>query len=368
MHTVTFPRMGHSYIAFKMLLEEMGNEVVVPPRPSKKTLDLGVQNAPEFSCLPFKILLGTYLETIKMGANTIITSGGHGPCRAGLYAQVHHRIIQELGHPVNMVCFEAPLRHPIDFLKKVNFLNSAKLSYYAVYKAIQKGWHKLKCLDNVEKLTHIIRPREIVSGMTSKVYLEAQKWLDQAKSLDQINQAFDESIKALKNIPQDPDRMVIKIGMIGEIYVLLEPSSNQQIEEILGTLGVEVERSMFLTGWTRDNLKSNNEEVLSCHEAAKSWIPVAIGGHGQESVGHTVLYAKRGFDGIVQLAPFTCVPEIVSKTVLTEVSRQYDIPVLTFFLDEQTGKAGMTTRIEAFVDLLRRKKLAVQDTHPAVTS
>ncbi|MEW5898674.1 MAG: CoA protein activase, partial [Bacillota bacterium] len=33
-----------------------------------------------------------------------------------------------------------------------------------------------------------------------------------------------------------------------------------------------------------------------------------------------------------------------------------NIPFLTFFLDEQTGKAGMTTRLEAFVDLLRRRK------------
>ncbi len=365
---VTFPRMGHSYIAFKMLMEEMGNEVIVPPRPSKKTLDLGVQHAPEFACLPFKILLGTYLETIEMGANTLVTSGGHGPCRAGLYAQVHHRIIEDLGHKVNMVCFESPLRHPIDFLKKVNFLNSARLSYRAVYQAIKKGWHKLKALDNVEKLTHKIRPRELVAGTTSKVYHKAQLWLDKAKTYGQIDEAYNESVKALNSIPQDPDRMVLKVGMIGEIYVLLEPASNQEIEEILGNLGVEVERSIFLTGWTRDNLNKNSEDVATCHEAAKSWIPVAIGGHGQDSVGHTVLYAQRGFDGVIQLAPFTCIPEIVSKTVLTKVSRKYDIPVLTFFLDEQTGKAGMATRLEAFVDLLKRKKLARLDTHPAVTS
>ncbi|WP_338013877.1 hypothetical protein [Desulforamulus profundi] len=51
------------------------------PPAQQKTLDLGVQHAPEFACLPFKILLGTYLETIEMGANTLVTSGGHGPCR-----------------------------------------------------------------------------------------------------------------------------------------------------------------------------------------------------------------------------------------------------------------------------------------------
>lgn len=365
---VTFPRMGHSYIAFKMLMEDLGNQVVIPPRPSKKTLDLGVQYAPEFACLPFKILMGTYLETIEMGADTLVTSGGHGPCRAGLYAQVHHRIIQDLGHKVNMVCFEAPLRHPIDFLKKVNFLNSARLSYLSIWKSLKSGWHKLKALDNIEKLTHRIRPRELRVGDTSKAYQQAQQWLDQAKTVAQIDEAYDEGVKTLNRISQDPGRLIIKVGMVGEIYVLLEPASNQEIEEILGNLGVEVERAMFLTGWTRDNLDTNCPDVVSCHEAARPWIPVPIGGHGQDSVGHTVIYAQRGFDGVVQLAPFTCIPEIVSKTILTKVSRQYDIPVLTFFLDEQTGKAGMATRLEAFVELLKRKKLARPEGAPVVSN
>ncbi|RYD02216.1 hypothetical protein N752_26275 [Desulforamulus aquiferis] len=336
---VTFPRMGHSYIAFKMLLEDLGNEVIVPPRPSKKTLDLGVQYSPEFTCLPFKILMGTYLEAIQMGANTLVTSGGNGPCRAGLYAQVHQRIIEDLGHQINMICFEAPLSHPIDFLKKVKFLNSSKLSYLSVWQAIKKGWHKLKALDNIEKLTHQIRPRERDNGTTSRVYRQAQNWLGQASTIKDIDEAYQEAVKSLNNIPQAQDRLIIKIGMVGEIYVLLEPASNHEIEEVLGSLGVEIERSMFLTGWTKDNLNEKCNEVVTCHNAAKPWIPVAIGGHGQDTVGHVILYSQRGFDGVIQLAPFTCIPEIVSKTVLTQVSKQHNIPILTFFLDEQTGKA-----------------------------
>ena len=35
---ITFPHMGYSYIAFKMLLNELGYEVVVPPEPSKRTI------------------------------------------------------------------------------------------------------------------------------------------------------------------------------------------------------------------------------------------------------------------------------------------------------------------------------------------
>ena len=33
-----------------------------------------------------------------------------------------------------------------------------------------------------------------------------------------------------------------------------------------------------------------------------------------------------------------------------------DIPILPLIMDEQTGKAGYLTRLEAFVDLMRRKK------------
>ena len=55
--------------------------------------------------------------------------------------------------------------------------------------------------------------------------------------------------------------------------------------------------------------------------------------------------------------PFSCMPEIVSQNILTKVSREEDIPVMTLVLDEQTGKAGYQTRIEAFIDLVKRKKM-----------
>jgi len=48
----------------------------------------------------------------------------------------------------------------------------------------------------------------------------------------------------------------------------------------------------------------------------------------------------------------------VAKSVLGKLSLQLDIPVISFFLDEQTGAAGMRTRLEAFVDLLFRRRRA----------
>lgn len=79
-------------------------------------------------------------------------------------------------------------------------------------------------------------------------------------------------------------------------------------------------------------------------------------------MGHAVLAGEQGYDGFVQMAPFTCIPEIVARGVLPDVSRDYDLPVLTFFLDEQTGEAGMRTRVEAFVDMLWQKRQLKEET------
>ena len=105
---LTFPHMGYSYVAFKMLINELGYEAVVPPEPSKRTMDLGVRYSPEFACIPFKVLMGTYLETIEMGAEMAISSGGVGPCRAGYYGVMHQKIPNELGYDFEVLIFEPP--------------------------------------------------------------------------------------------------------------------------------------------------------------------------------------------------------------------------------------------------------------------
>jgi predicted nucleotide-binding protein (sugar kinase/HSP70/actin superfamily) len=81
-----------------------------------------------------------------------------------------------------------------------------------------------------------------------------------------------------------------------------------------------------------------------------------VGGEGLLTVGQTVVQAKKGFDGMVELLPFTCIPEITALNVLPRISRELNIPIISFILDEQSGRAGMRTRLEAFVDLLFRRR------------
>ena len=61
-----------------------------------------------------------------------------------------------------------------------------------------------------------------------------------------------------------------------------------------------------------------------------------------------------GYDGIIQIAPLT-MPEIVAHNILPKIREDFQIPLLTIYVDEQSGKAGMVTRLEAFIDLIRRQ-------------
>ena len=58
---------------------------------------------------------------------------------------------------------------------------------------------------------------------------------------------------------------------------------------------------------------------------------------------------------MIHLSPFTCMPRLLPVAFCRRVSHRYGIPVMTLVLDEMTGEADMT-RLEAFVDLIRRKK------------
>ncbi len=286
---ISFPRMGYSYIALKWLVENMGHECIVPPEPSKRTLDLGVRYAPEFACIPFKILMGTYLEVAEMGAEIILTSGGRGPCRAGYYWVMHNYLLQELGKDVRVVAFELPLDNLKDFWKKVHWIRkTGGLSVKEFIRVLKITWEKLKAIDDVEMRSHEIRPLEIHRGDTTRTLWKGLELLDQANTLEEIEEARREGLKMLESIPRDDSRNPLKIGIIGEIYVVLEPAANHYIQIMLGEMGVQTDRSIYLSAYTRKNTIINLEgDIFS---KARPYLNEApIGGHGVNSIGETVL-------------------------------------------------------------------------------
>ncbi|MBQ9688074.1 hypothetical protein IJV79_00400, partial [bacterium] len=51
-----------------------------------------------------------------------------------------------------------------------------------------------------------------------------------------------------------------------------------------------------------------------------------------------------------------CGPDSLMLERITRKSRQFDKPLLNLTIDEHTGEAGFITRLEAFIDMLYRKK------------
>jgi intein/homing endonuclease len=56
------------------------------------------------------------------------------------------------------------------------------------------------------------------------------------------------------------------------------------------------------------------------------------------------------------LVVHNCMPESSVRPILQKISQDKNLPFLSLSLDEQTGEAGLQTRLEAFVDMLKMKK------------
>jgi predicted nucleotide-binding protein (sugar kinase/HSP70/actin superfamily) len=351
------PHLGNLYIPFSALFKRLDVDFVMPPINNQRTLNLGVKHSPEGLCIPFKLTLGNLIEAAEMGADTLIMIGGYGICRLGYYAKTQEQILRDLGYDVEMVQIGVSENKLGGMLKTIKRLaNDAPWS--RIISAFRFGINKLNTLDAIERTVQKVRPREHVKGTANQIYSKAIKAIDQADNYLALKKVQADFLAQLNHVPIDTTTQPLVVGISGEIYVLLEPFSSFDIESELGKLGVEVRRAIFGSEWTKFSLFLNPlgmNEKAKVHKAAFPYLKRDIGGDGWESVGEKVLHSGE-YDGIIHLAPFTCMPEIIAQNIMPKTKE--NIPVLTIVCDEQITKTGMLTRLEAFVDLLERKRRA----------
>ncbi|CFX51857.1 Uncharacterized [Syntrophomonas zehnderi OL-4] len=354
---VTFPHMGNMHVALKTVFKGLKIESVPPPPITKRTLELGVKYSPEFACMPMKINVGNFIEALELGADTIVMGGGWGPCRFGLYAQVEKDILKDLGFDFNMVILEAPDSKISELFKQLKSLGQ-NVSLLQALKTLKLAWNKLDAIEIVEKNLEYFLPRVIEKARADKLYQEAIESIDRADGKNQCYKAAFEAAKAMQELPTE-NQEPLKIGLVGEIYTILEPAANFEIIKLLGYMGVEVERSIYLTDWISAHLfggyikKTDHKSIIA---SAQPYLNYWVGGHGQETIGSTVGFARQKCDGVIQIAPLTCMPEIVAQAILPTVSVKEDIPCMTLWFDELSGTAGIQTRLEAFTDMIYRRK------------
>jgi predicted nucleotide-binding protein (sugar kinase/HSP70/actin superfamily) len=354
---IGMPHMGNLYIPFKALFQRLNVDFVIPPLNNQRTLSLGVRYSPEGMCIPFKLTLGNLIEAAELGADTLLMPAGSGICRLGYYAKTQEQVLRELGYNAEIVCLGISQRKLLGLLEMIKRLSN-NAPWSKIISAFRFGLAKLNALDEVERLVQRVRPVEMVKGTANILFAKAIKAIDQAEDYATLKRMLINYTSQLNQITRDDRARPLLVGIIGEFYVLLEPFSNLDVEKELGKLGVEVRRTLFTSGWTKFSLFLNPfgvNEKDRIHKAALPYLKRDIGGEGWESVGEKVLHAKE-YDGLVHLAPFTCMPEIVAQNIMPKTKE--NIPVLTILCDEQLGKSGMLTRLEAFVDLLKYRRRA----------
>jgi predicted nucleotide-binding protein (sugar kinase/HSP70/actin superfamily) len=76
------------------------------------------------------------------------------------------------------------------------------------------------------------------------------------------------------------------------------------------------------------------------------------------TVGKAIEYYHDGFDGVVNVMPFTCMPSTVVSSLSLRVSADCgDMPILNLSFDGQEDPT-LTTRLEAFVEQVRQRQEA----------
>lgn len=358
---VAWPRMGNIGLALEALVSSLGAKIVVPPSNTNEALEIGVKNSIEGICLPYKLNLANYIMALEKGANTLMMFQAPGSCRFGNYTKMAQKTLEKMGYKFDMVVFDmyqSKMKQTLEAFWHV----TRCINPYRYYKGFSMGFNKAFAIDTAERLLFYTRPREITKGDAEKCYKKWYQIISDTNSVMGCKKLKKQIIEDFAKIPIDKERIVPQVYLLGEFFVLLDPYTNQDIEKTLGDLGVEVQRQIFFSDWLEHVLqpslfykKESHRE--RCVRFAKDYMKRAIGGECIETVGDTVFAARNGVDGIIHVLPFSCMPEIVAQNILPKVSKKENIPVLELVLDEQTGKTGNITRIEAFVDLIKRKKL-----------
>jgi predicted nucleotide-binding protein (sugar kinase/HSP70/actin superfamily) len=138
----------------------------------------------------------------------------------------------------------------------------------------------------------------------------------------------------------------LRVAFVGHPYNLFDTDINKDLLSLAKRLGMEIV--------TADSL-SEKEIDREVSDLSKEiyW------SSGREIVGALFHFLSGGVDGVVFLTSFKCgidalLQEFIKRAL--KVQGGSSIPLLILSFDEHTGREGLTTRLEAFRDVVEQRK------------
>ncbi len=307
------------YPLWKALFEGVGAEVVVSPPSNKELMDAGVRETVNDACVPIKLYHG-HVEALKDKVDILFL-----PRLVSLDGKVT-LCPKFLGLP-DMVRYSiAGLPELIDLRLDL------KKGRHELYRFLYRVGRRFT--GNRARIAAAIRAARYNIQRYRKLLLQGLT-PEEAFSLLENGHAANRREKGAG----------IKLAVLGYPYALYDDYVSVRLLEKLRLQGVDVVTPDMVA-----------EPAL--RRMGKS-LPKNLFWYYSNRVVWACLYYLRDYsvDGIIHVTAFGCGPDaMTNKLIELEAKHSRQVPFMTVTIDEHTGEAGVETRVEAFVDLLKRKK------------
>lgn len=287
------------HVLWETFFEELGIDYIISPETNKEIIRKGTMYAIDETCLSSKIYMG-HVEYLIDKCDYIFVPR-----------------IATLGGTKEIVC--SKFQAIYDLVNTTFREQNIKLLYYSI--------------DIINKDTEL------------KAFLKMGKFLGKNKA--QILKAYyiaKQAEKTTKLIERNNQNQLLESEKL-KILVIAHPYNiyDKYIgEPVLNTLK-ELDCIPIL-GCVVDERKAKEEAKL-----ISNTLPWTF---NKELVGAIALY-KDKIDGVILVSSFPCGPDSLVNEMI--VRRFKEKPIISLILDGQEGTAGMETRLESFVDIIKLK-------------
>lgn len=306
------------YPLWKEFFEGLGCTVVLSDPTNKQILDQGVKQAVDETCLPVKVAFGHVQNLTTKAVDYIFLP------RLVSVARREYICPKFLGLP-DMIRQNLPDLPPL-LDPTINFADQKK-NVEKAYKQMAK--------------TICNNPMQIW-----RAYHRGNKALAQYQSLILSGCLPDEALAKMYHhksaSPVSNGKLIIAV--VGHPYNLYDHYINMNLFKRLKKMGVQL--------LTPDRLSEQQIRHQTDQLPKKLFWTL-----GQRMIGAAFHFCAQRVDGIIHISAFACgLDSMTGEIIERHVKNNSEIPILNLILDEHTGEAGVVTRIEAFIDMVQRKK------------
>lgn len=307
------------YPLWKEFFNELGAEVVVSSKTNKSILNSGVSSCVDEACLPVKVYHG-HVNELKDKVDYIfipklisIHKREYGcPKYLGLPEMIKHSIYDL------PICIDVKVD-----LKKSNFK--------MVSTVVEAGKYISPNLIKIKKAYNIAYSH----------YQNYKKLINKGVIPIDAIKIYNSATKAITTT----NNKELKLMLVGHPYNLYDEYTNMSLIKKLWSKGINI-----ITPEMIDKDKSNYYSSTISKRMFWSF--------GRRIIGSSFYSIhEKNIDGIIYISAFGCGIDSILIDIVQREARKSGIPFTLLTIDEHTGEAGINTRIEAFVDMIKRRKI-----------